>query len=696
MDLNINDGNSDTYIPLPTAVTRLSLEKHIFSKLIRKHHINEMFYNINVITDIIYNEKTHTVAKFKDYLILDDLSEFLKRYYTIVESAIRLPRFLEYYDTYSRIFPNYTSLPESKFIYKNIHKKQKMIDQQQNFEQSAKMNTKYKGVKQAEKYDNQVFSTEVCNSIANDSSYMNYLFGLKGNNNSFKKHNKDKYGKYGDSKYNNNNKNVVIDVEESINNINKIISVIDEIEQKQNEDIKHNMKHNYNSNNINNVSQKDKNEKPKRPALIINHKQPFPKTNNINKHVSTLSKDINNMNKSSNFYKDLNMFNDFRLNFEKHIDLSHRGSFFSSSYSNRKNPNSNNSSKNKNNQSNTNNTNSTNFPITNSTIHKPSKDFDKIRLNMNFNNTPNYMSSNRSSRVKSPGTSEKIKHKIKDILIKNLNLNNNSHHRNHNCLLNSKGQIFNSKTNNNSVSNNTNSSIKNSTIHYTSINKQQLLPKSTKNAQINNNNNNNENIQNNNVNNMIDSNNNVVPSKIKKMNSNNIHTSRSDNNSKCNFDFNLLKKFISKSISQSKSKSKQKCKEKTKHYIKGTYANFAKNNINNITNNNTRKINSNNIINNNKEKNLVNQPNQMKVNKVTTNANVNTKVLSPPHKSNKIPGIQIKGFNKVLEYQGRNKGEYKNGTNSNSQRNGANNNNEWKSYQTSTSKTTRVNQKYKI
>ena len=100
MDLNINDGNSDTYIPLPTAVTRLSLEKHIFSKLIRKHHINEMFYNINVITDIIYNEKTHTVAKFKDYLILDDLSEFLKRYYTIVESAIRLPRF---WNTMTRI-----------------------------------------------------------------------------------------------------------------------------------------------------------------------------------------------------------------------------------------------------------------------------------------------------------------------------------------------------------------------------------------------------------------------------------------------------------------------------------------------------------------------------------------------------------------------------------------------------------------
>lgn len=39
------------------------------------------FYNVKIINDIIYNEPTHTVAIFKDYLIYDDLSEFMKRYY---------------------------------------------------------------------------------------------------------------------------------------------------------------------------------------------------------------------------------------------------------------------------------------------------------------------------------------------------------------------------------------------------------------------------------------------------------------------------------------------------------------------------------------------------------------------------------------------------------------------------------------
>jgi hypothetical protein len=39
------------------------------------------FYNVKIVNDIIYNEPTNIVAIFKDYLIYDDLSEFLKRFY---------------------------------------------------------------------------------------------------------------------------------------------------------------------------------------------------------------------------------------------------------------------------------------------------------------------------------------------------------------------------------------------------------------------------------------------------------------------------------------------------------------------------------------------------------------------------------------------------------------------------------------
>jgi hypothetical protein len=40
------------------------------------------YYNVKIINDIIYNEPTHVVSVFKDYLIYDDVSEFLKRPYT--------------------------------------------------------------------------------------------------------------------------------------------------------------------------------------------------------------------------------------------------------------------------------------------------------------------------------------------------------------------------------------------------------------------------------------------------------------------------------------------------------------------------------------------------------------------------------------------------------------------------------------
>lgn len=44
------------------------------------------FYNVKVINDVIYNENTHVVSVFKDYLIFDDVSEFLKRSYDIYEA----------------------------------------------------------------------------------------------------------------------------------------------------------------------------------------------------------------------------------------------------------------------------------------------------------------------------------------------------------------------------------------------------------------------------------------------------------------------------------------------------------------------------------------------------------------------------------------------------------------------------------
>jgi hypothetical protein len=81
-------------------------------------------YNIKVVNDIIYNEPTHLVSVFKDFLINDDISEFMKRTYTENESVKRLPKIYSFYDNFAKVFPNYVVLqPESRYMFKNIENK---------------------------------------------------------------------------------------------------------------------------------------------------------------------------------------------------------------------------------------------------------------------------------------------------------------------------------------------------------------------------------------------------------------------------------------------------------------------------------------------------------------------------------------------------------------------------------------------
>lgn len=109
--------------------TSVQFKSVIKENLNKKYMTSKDFYNVKIINDIIYNEPTHTVAVFKDYLIYDDLSEFMKRYYTFAEGLTRLPKICGFYEKYSKVFPNYVNLPENKFMYKNIEKKQKVIDE---------------------------------------------------------------------------------------------------------------------------------------------------------------------------------------------------------------------------------------------------------------------------------------------------------------------------------------------------------------------------------------------------------------------------------------------------------------------------------------------------------------------------------------------------------------------------------------
>jgi hypothetical protein len=154
------------------------LKSSIKDRIFKKFQTNRNKYNIKIINDIIYNEKANIVGKFKDYLIYDDTSEFLKRYYKKKETVARLPKIFEFYVAYSKIFPNYTSLSEARYVYRNIQKKQKMIDKFQK-------NVQHELSKDNDKED-KIFSTKVYNSLMDLSLYSYHMNSMFNNSNNKK------------------------------------------------------------------------------------------------------------------------------------------------------------------------------------------------------------------------------------------------------------------------------------------------------------------------------------------------------------------------------------------------------------------------------------------------------------------------------------------------------------------------------
>jgi hypothetical protein len=59
-----------------TIISRM--RKAVLKKLV-KYTSDKITYKIKILKDILYNEKSHLVAKFKDFLLLDDSTEFFKR-----------------------------------------------------------------------------------------------------------------------------------------------------------------------------------------------------------------------------------------------------------------------------------------------------------------------------------------------------------------------------------------------------------------------------------------------------------------------------------------------------------------------------------------------------------------------------------------------------------------------------------------
>ena len=110
--------------------------------LYKKYSKFEFSYSRICINYLLNHEKCRIVAKFKDFLVFDDNTEFLHEFCDRSILFQRLKNIFNFYHSYSRIYPNYLIIPENKFLYKNIRKKQRLIDEENEIKYCTPKNKK--------------------------------------------------------------------------------------------------------------------------------------------------------------------------------------------------------------------------------------------------------------------------------------------------------------------------------------------------------------------------------------------------------------------------------------------------------------------------------------------------------------------------------------------------------------------------
>ena len=110
------------------SVTPKILYNLIFKNL-KKYSTSKKKYNKYIINSIIFDHRIHIVAVFKNNLLWDESSEFLKRFYKNNESFDRIPKISEYYEKYTLFSPVYFGLEGLIVIIMNKWTKKKKRNQ---------------------------------------------------------------------------------------------------------------------------------------------------------------------------------------------------------------------------------------------------------------------------------------------------------------------------------------------------------------------------------------------------------------------------------------------------------------------------------------------------------------------------------------------------------------------------------------
>ena len=119
-----------------------------------KYNSFENSYSLICINNLIYTENCHIVARFKDFLYYDDDTEFINKFFYKNELKKILKKVFNFYSKYCKVFPNYMILPENKFLYRNLRKKQKLIDQFNEIKKEEEENRKHLNLKKNKNNEN--------------------------------------------------------------------------------------------------------------------------------------------------------------------------------------------------------------------------------------------------------------------------------------------------------------------------------------------------------------------------------------------------------------------------------------------------------------------------------------------------------------------------------------------------------------
>ena len=199
--------------------------KKIYCALYEKYQTTKKIINTYIIDNLIFNEKTHVVSVFKDYLIYDDNYDFFRKFYKIDESNRKLKKYLHYYEKYNITLPNYSSLPESNYIYHNIRMKQVLINKIQSHKNKEKLKKEHKNDNSqfldSENYE-QVFNSHIYNSIFKKSEKCLSIFGIDNDNQNGKNQKSITLSQIGDII--NNINEIDLKIAEKKNNNKKIYS----------------------------------------------------------------------------------------------------------------------------------------------------------------------------------------------------------------------------------------------------------------------------------------------------------------------------------------------------------------------------------------------------------------------------------------------------------------------------------------